>query len=305
MARDGILYTSTKRIRADLILLLVSLIWGSAFVAQRVAAQQMDVFLFNGSRFFLGALFLLPLVGRRMGELQRVDIPGIFLAGALLFGGATLQQMGIATTTAANAGFITGLYVVLIPLLLATGWRQRPPARIWFAASLAVGGMFLLSTGGRLALAPGDLLVFLGAILWALHVIVIGLLVKRIGVLQLAVGQYIVCGLLNLFLFALFQRPLEASSIGLAWWAVIYTGLFSIGIGYTLQSVGQKEAPPADAAILLSMEAVFAAVFGWALLDERLSAVQLAGCVLMVTGMILSQVAIILKAEEDTGLVDV
>jgi drug/metabolite transporter (DMT)-like permease len=255
----------------------------------------MDVFLFNGTRFLVGALVLLPFAKRSLRNLQRGNLPGILLAGALLFGGAALQQMGLQTTTAANAGFITGLYVVLIPLLLALGWRQRPGPRILFAASLAGIGMFLLSTGGSLELAPGDLLVFLGAILWALHVILIGLLVRRMEVIQLATGQYVVCSLLNLLLFSFIGQGTFAAGLGGAWWAVVYTGVFSIGVGYTLQVYGQKEAPPADAAIILSMEAVFAALFGWVLLAEYLSAVQILGCAFMVAGMVLSQVSVLLK----------
>ena len=299
MARPGVVKAPSNRVRADFTLLLVSLIWGSAFVAQRFAAPRMDVFLFNGTRFLVGALVLLPLVGGRLRDLKRSDLPGIGLAGTLLFGGAALQQMGLRTTTAANAGFITGLYVVLIPLILATGWRQRPQPRIWIAASLAGAGMFLLSTGGSLALVSGDLLVFLGAILWALHVIVIGLLVHRMGVIQLATGQYIVCGLLNLLLFSLVGQRIPGGGLPQAWWAVVYTGVLSIGIGYTLQGYGQKEAPPADAAIILSMEAVFAALFGWVLLGETLSAIQLVGCMFMVTGMVLSQVSVVITGSKE------
>lgn len=271
-------------------------------MAQRVAAQRIDVFLFNGTRFLVGALVLLPLAGRGFPGLKRGDLPGILLAGGLLFGGAALQQMGLRTTTAANAGFITGLYVVLIPLLLALGWRQRPQPRIWIAAILAGTGMYLLSTGGSLVLAPGDLLVFFGAVLWALHVILIGLLVKRMEIIRLATGQYLVCSALNLLLFALIGKQTLLDGLGGAWFAVIYTGVLSIGAGYTLQVFGQKEAPPADAAIILSLEAVFAALFGWVLLDEYLSIVQLLGCAFMVTGMVLSQVSVYLaKPSERNG----
>jgi drug/metabolite transporter (DMT)-like permease len=293
MDRPSVIPAAPSRARADLSLLFVSLIWGSAFVAQRVAAQQMDIFLFNGTRFLVGALVLLPLAWRSSGILNRSDILGVGLAGTLLFGGAALQQMGLQTTTAANGGFITGLYVVLIPLLLTLFWQKPPPPRLWIAAGLAGLGMFLLSTGGRLALAPGDLLVFLGAIFWALHVIVIGLLVRRIPVVQLAVGQYLVCSLLNLLIFIILTGQPPGDRPAQAWLAVAYTGVLSIGVGYTLQGYGQKLAPPTDAAIILSMEAVFAALFGWILLAETLSAVQLVGCVLMALGIVISQVSIL------------
>ena len=151
----------TSRLKADLTLLLVSVIWGSAFVAQRVAAEHMGVYLFNGLRFLLGALVLLPLALRRQAQAPPPTwktLPWMLLAGALIFAGASLQQLGMRYTTAGNAGFITGLYVVLIPIILAVGWRQPPRPVIWIAAALATLGLFLLSTGGRFALALGDAL---------------------------------------------------------------------------------------------------------------------------------------------------
>lgn len=270
-------------------MLTVSVIWGSAFVAQRVAAASVNAFLFNGARFLIGAAVLLPLAGRSLRALGRPALPGIFLAGALLFGGAAFQQLGLQTTTAGNAGFITGLYVVLIPIFLAIGWRQRPRPAIWGAAGLASAGLFLLSTGGSLRLAPGDALEFGGSILWALHVILIGRLVARYPVALIAIGQYLICGLLNLAAASLVGVPQALAGMAQGWWAVLYTGVLSIGVGYTLQVFGQREAPPADAAILLSMEAVFAALFGWLLLGEILSPMQLLGCALMVAGMVLAQ----------------
>jgi len=153
---------SARRIKADLTLLIVSLIWGSAFVAQRVAATHMDIYLFNGMRFILGALVLLPLEWRtgRLNDLgrslDRRTLLGVILAGMVLFIGASLQTLGMRFTTAGNAGFITGLYVVFVPILLAVGWRQWPRPAVLAAAGLAAVGMFLLSTGGHLRLAPVD-----------------------------------------------------------------------------------------------------------------------------------------------------
>ncbi len=291
-----------KRLQADLILLLVAIVWGSAFAAQRVAAQHMGAYLFNGLRFLVGALVLLPLGLRRRSIIQQDGanstladsnvLPGMILAGLLLFGGTSLQQLGLSYTTAGNAGFITGLYVVLIPLILAVGWRKPPRPPVWAAAGMAAAGLFLLSTGGSFSLAIGDAFELAGAFLWAFHVLLIGWLAQRADILRLAVVQYTVCGALSLGV----ALTLEGSAlIGLssAWWTVVYTGVLSIGLGYTLQVVGQRVAPPADAAILLSLEAVFAALAGWLFLGERLSAVQLLGCGLMLAGMMLAQAPII------------
>ncbi len=280
----------THRLRTDLALLLVAIVWGSAFVAQRLAAGQISAFTFNGLRFLIGALVLLPLSWRRWERLSRGRWMGIALVGSVLFAGAAFQQLGLRYTTAGNAGFVTGLYVVLIPLILALGWKEPPRRGIWVASLLAGMGLFLLSTGGNLSLKVGDILELAGACMFALHVILIGILVRKVEVLQLAVSQYVVCGLLSL-LVGLSLGGSSISGLASVWWAIAYTGIFSVGLGYTLQARAQKVAPPADAAILLSLEAVFAALFGWLWLDERLSAPQLLGCGLMLSAMILAQVS--------------
>lgn len=290
------LISRQARLQADLMLLLVSVIWGSAFAAQRVAALHLNSFLFNGLRFFLGGIVLLPFARGRWKDFNREDFLGTTLAGLLLFGAAALQQIGLETTTAGNAGFITGLYVVLTPIFLAIGWKQRPGILTWLASLLAVIGLFFLSTGGRLALAPGDRLELAGAVLWAFHVIWIGRLVHHIDVLPLAVVQSILCALLNLVVASLSRHGLALNGMGAAWWAVAYTGFFSIGIGYTLQAFGQRAAPPADAALLLSAEAVFAAFFGWLFLGERLLPIQLFGCGLIFAGMLLAQAGVFTRS---------
>lgn len=276
------------------------MIWGSAFAAQRVAAMHMGTYLFNGVRFLLGALVLLPLAlrrppanpfGRHTPQESSNTLPGMLLAGLLLFGGTSLQQLGLEYTTAGNAGFITGLYVVLVPLILAVGWRRPPRPLVWVASCMAAIGLFLLSTGGSFSLAIGDALVLAGAFLWAFHVLLIGWLAQRAHILRLAVVQYAVCGALSLAVSLLLETN-HFAGLSSAWWTVIYTGVLSIGLGYTLQAVGQRVAPPADAAILLSLEAVFAALAGWLILNERLSAVQLLGCGLMLGGMLLAQTPI-------------
>lgn len=293
-----------ERFKADLTLLVVAVVWGSAFVAQRVAAENIGVFLFNGLRFLLGALILLPLTRRRgsnplaQGHLSRKQFLGIVLLGSLLFTAAAFQQFGLQFTTAGNAGFVTGLYVVLIPLVLALGWHQPSRPSIWLASFFAVIGLFLLSTGGRLFINSGDLLELAGAFVWAFHVIMIGKLVQYIDVPRLAVGQYLVCGVINLAVGLGFETN-SLGSLTTVWWAVVYTGLFSIGLGYTLQAVAQKVAPPADAAIILSMEAVFAALFGWLLLGEMLTVLQLLGCGLILFGMLLAQAPVLAQGRAE------
>jgi drug/metabolite transporter (DMT)-like permease len=282
---------SNPRLRADLLLLLVAIIWGSSFVVQRLAAQQANIYLFNGMRFLLGALVMAPFLlfgapARR--QFHPGVLPWMALAGFLLFAGSSLQQYGLRFTTAANAGFITGLYVVLIPLYLALVLRRPPSRVVWLAASMATLGLYLLSTNGSFTLAHGDIYELAGAAMWASHVLLIGWLVQRADVYPLAVIQYLACAILSLGL-GWWLEPYQLRELSGIWWTVLYTGVFSISLGFTLQAVGQKVAPPADAAIILSCEAAFAALSGWILLDERLNAIQLAGCGLMLSGMILAQ----------------
>lgn len=283
-----------QRLQADLILLAVAAIWGSAFVVQRLAAVEVGVYLFNGLRFLVAALFLAPiaisraLAGPDMAGVNRKSLPGVVLVGLLLAGGAALQQAGLKYTTAGNAGFITGLYVVFIPIFLGLFWHQQVRRIIWLGALFAVIGLFLLSTGGRFRLSFGDALELAGAVFWALHVIFIGRLVQRLDVLQIAVGQYLVCGVVSLAIGLILEAQVLPALVD-KWWAVAYTGLISVGLGYTFQAVGQRVAPPADAAIILSLEAVFAAAAGWIFLGEVLGPVQLTGCGVMLLGMLLAQ----------------
>jgi drug/metabolite transporter (DMT)-like permease len=283
----------SSRFRSDAILLLVAVIWGSSFAVQRVAAQHLGVFLFNGLRFLLAALIVLPFA-RPKERLERPDFAWIGLAGLCAFGASALQQAGLKFTTAANAGFITSLYVVLVPVLLVVVWRRRISWIAWAAALLAVAGAMLLSAGGsgfRLAgkAVIGDGLELIGSMGWALHVIAVGRGARRMAVLTFSAGQYIVAGILNLVMGLALEGAL-LSELAVAWWTVVYIAVLSTAIGYTLQAVGQRHAPPSDAAIILSLESVFAAFFGYLLLAEQLVAVQGLGCALILGAVLLAQV---------------
>jgi drug/metabolite transporter (DMT)-like permease len=198
----------------------------------------------------------------------------------------------LETTTAGNAGFITGIYVVLIPILLSIFWKERVPALIWLAVFVTAIGIYLLSMGGPIRLNQGDFLELLGAVVWAFHVIIIGKAVKETPFLPFVVGQYLVCGILNLIAGLVFQ----ADSIpGLLpnWISILYIAAIATGVGFTLQAFGQQHAPAADAAIIMSMESVFSALFGWILLREQLSWIQITGCALILAAIIFSQVLIV------------
>jgi drug/metabolite transporter (DMT)-like permease len=275
------------RLKSDLTLLFVAIVWGSGFVAQRVASSQTSAFWINGLRMLLAVLVLLPFIRFRL-NLTPSQLPLVLLAGCALFAGGTLQQIGLITTTASNAGFITGLYVVLVPILMAVFWKHRAETITWVAAFVAAIGLGLLSTGGSLRLNPGDIFVLLGAFAWAFHVIIVGMAVKKIDFVHFAIGQYLVVAVLNLLLGIVFT-PHAFPGVASTWIAIAWLGIFSTGIGFTLQGAGQKHSPPADAAIILSMESMFAAVFGMLFLQERLNWLQWIGCVMILAAMLLAQ----------------
>jgi drug/metabolite transporter (DMT)-like permease len=287
----------SERLVADIYLLITALIWGLAFVAQRVAAVEIGVFLFNAARFALGAGVLGLFIGLRTGSKfhfaglhrqRRNSLLAVIIAGSFLFLGSALQQAGLQYTTAGNAGFITGLYVVIVPILLA-GVLRRPVAwPVWAAALLAVAGLLLLSTGLSLQVNKGDLLELAGAGMWAGHVLAVAWAMRQMAALPFSVGQFLfACGL-NLGAGLLFELPV-APWPAQAWLAVLYVGIFSTGIGYTLQAVGQRHAPETDAAFILNLESVFAALFGFLLLGEVLQPIQILGCGLILLAVVLAQ----------------
>jgi drug/metabolite transporter (DMT)-like permease len=281
--------------RSDLLLLIASVIWGSAFVAQRVGMSYVGPLTFNGVRFALGTLVLLPLArrGDRLASSQGCDNPkkthqtvlwGGGLAGVILFSGATLQQVGLVYTTAGKAGFITGLYVIIVPLmgLFLGHW---PGWGGWAGAGMAALGLYLLSVTEAWRFAPGDLWELFGAFFWAAHVVILSWLSPKVDRLKLACTQYVVCSFLSLIGAGL-TETMSLDGIEGALISILYGGVLSVGIAYTLQVVAQRHAPPHHAAIILSLEAVFAALAGWMVLGEALSLRALIGCGLMFSGML-------------------
>lgn len=283
---------------ADGLLVLVALIWGFAFVAQRSGMEVIGPFAFGAARFALGAFSLVPLLVLqrkrearkglrpvRMGLSRRIS--WALGAGTVLFVAASLQQIGLVHTTAGNAGFITCLYVVLVPL--AGRLLGRPAgARIWAGAGLALAGLYILSIGSGFSLAPGDSLELLGAFFWTAHILIIAQAAARIDILELSIGQFLTCAALSLAA-ALVREPAPFRGLGAAAPNILYGGLLSVGVAYTLQVAAQRKAHPAHASIIMSLESLFAAVGGVLLLHEPLTARLFLGGTLMLAGMVVSQ----------------
>ncbi|PCI34470.1 MAG: EamA family transporter [Alphaproteobacteria bacterium] len=280
--------------RANLVLLLTAFIWGFSFIFQKDAMDYMGPFSFNAFRFLLGGLVLLPLIGwRHRGHdtTGKTFSPALFkgalLAGGLIFIGASFQQTGIQYTSIGNTGFITGLYIIFVPLIsLVMG--QRYGHGIWFAVLLASVGLYLLSGTEGINISKGDFLVLIGAIFWALHVIVIDHMSNNHDQIKFAALQFFACAAFS-FLAALYTGDKIILFTFDEWKWVIASGILSVGMGYTLQVIGQTVSPPAQAAVIMSLEAVFAALAGYLYFDEILGTRALIGCLLMFAGCLLTQ----------------
>jgi drug/metabolite transporter (DMT)-like permease len=284
--------------KSNTLLLITAAIWGFAFVAQRVSMEYLGPFTFNAARFLLGSLSLLPLlfisrdqrpasenIQPRPG--RKLVIFGGFAAGFMLFMGMSLQQVGLVYTTAGKAGFITSLYVVLVPIL-ALFWKQSTNPGTWIGAALAAIGLYFLSVTEKFTIEFGDLLVFFCAFFWAGQVLIISWLSPRIPSVKLAFTQFVVCAILSLGVAAIVE-DISWKALAQAIGPILYNGILSSGVAFTFQVIAQRHTPPAHASIIMSMEAVFAAIGGWLLLNEILSMRSLMGCGLMLGGLLISQ----------------
>jgi drug/metabolite transporter (DMT)-like permease len=219
--------------------------------------------------------------------LNRKSFFFIISAGAVLFAGSALQQAGLKYTTAGNAAFLTTLYIVLVPIILVTFLKEKIRWIAWLGAGIAIAGSLLLSTAGTLHMAPGDGLEMLASIMWALDVIIVSRAVKYMDILTFSVGHYFVAGACNMLVSIWMPSPLAGLAAG--WWTIVYIGVLSTAIGYTLQALGQKYAPATDATILLGMESVFAALAGFIFLGEKMLPVQLVGCAMIFSAVVMIQ----------------
>ena len=292
------------KLKNALLLALTAFIWGTAFVAQSVGMDYIGPFTFNGIRSFIGALTLVPCIlvqkgirGKDKGttpNTSAVDrknikelIVGGLLCGILLFVSSSLQQIGIKYTSAGKAGFITAFYIVLVPVIgifmkKASGWK------IWAAVVLALSGLYCLCIKEGFSIGKGDILIFLCTIGFSAHIMVIDYFSPRVNGVTLSCIQFLVCGVASLpFIFSLEQPDMIA--ILSAWLPILYAGVLSCGVAYTLQIIGQRNVNPTIASLILSLESCFSVLAGWIILHESLSIKESVGCVLMFAAIILAQ----------------
>lgn len=307
----------SKKLRADMMLFLAALIWGVSFVAQKAGMEYIGPFTFNGIRFLIGALVLIPVIlfidrmknkqsagmtrGMAESEPEKKETSGetepkkdrktlltsSLICGTVLFVAALLQQFGMIHTTAGKAGFITALYIVLVPILgLFLGRKVRP--MLWICVVLATAGLYLLSVKEGFSIGKGDLMVVLGAFGFASHILVIDHFSPKVDGVRLSCLQFLVAGLLSA-IFAVIFEEINWANVIACWQPILYSAVLSCGVAYTLQIIAQRDTEPTVASLIFSLEAVFAVIAGILLLNEQISPRETLGCVIMFAAILLAQ----------------
>jgi drug/metabolite transporter (DMT)-like permease len=275
---------------AHLFLWSTAAIWGFAFVAQSVAMDSIGPHSFNAARFLLATLSLLPLLlifkPKKSQHAKQLWLGGI-AGGGCLFLGSTFQQVGLQYTTAGNAGFITSMYIVLVPIAgILLGHKTE--SNLWVGVVLAIIGLYCLTVGPNFSINKGDAIELVGTFFWTAHVLIIAYLSRYVSALPLSIVQFMVATLLACLTALTLESP-TLKEFELAWWPLIYTGVASSGIAFTLQTLGQKNVSPSVSALILSTEGVFSVIGGWMLMGETLSTRALIGCGFILIGIIVSQ----------------
>lgn len=293
----------TGNMKKSLILLLTAFIWGVAFVAQSVGGDAVGCFTFNGVRSFIGALVLIPVIffldrqkKKELGEekflKQKGDkktlVFGGICCGLMLCVASNFQQFGISFTTVGKAGFITAMYILIVPVL-GIFMNKKAGIRIWIGVILGVIGLYMLCmTTEKFSLSKGDFLVLICAGFFSLHILIIDYFSPKCDGVRLSCIQFLVCGIISMIGAFAFENPDMGTILG-GWLPILYAGVMSCGVAYTLQIIGQKNMDPTVASLILSMESVFSVLAGWVILHQTLSIREIFGCVLMFFAIILAQ----------------
>jgi drug/metabolite transporter (DMT)-like permease len=300
---------NSKKTVMNSMLLMTALLWGSGFVFRKMALTYMTPFFFNSMRFYIGFVFVLIIYilttfyNKKKNQIEEskgevvfykpisYQIFGGLAAGAVLSLAASCQQFALSYTTAGKAGFITSLYTLFVPIISLFILKRKIKKQVWVGAVLAVVGLFLisLSAGNQFIITFGDSLVFMSAILFAVQILIIGHYITHSSALLISTAQFFSCATFSLIFSLIFEKGNSLEGVISATGILVYTGIFCIGIAYTLQTLAQKKASPSIAAIIMSLESVFAAIFGAAILGERMSGFQISGCLLIFIAVILVQ----------------
>lgn len=294
-----------KELKGTAMLLLTAFIWGIAFVAQSDGMNYVGPFTFNCIRMVIGGLVLIPCIfilermkgSRTEKKVERTNKKYMFIGGILcgiaLGAAAALQQIGIQYTTVGKAGFITAMYIIIVPVL-GIFFRRKAGVRVWISVIIAVAGLYLLCMSGSLKLGRGDLLVLLCALVFSVHILLIDYFSPKTDGVRMSCIQFLTAGLISAVPMLLFEKP-AVSDITAAWLPILYAGVLSCGVAYTLQVIAQKDADPTVASLVLSLESVFSVLAGWVILGQVLSGREILGCVLMFAAIILAQLPSVSK----------
>ena len=286
------------KIKNGIMLVLTAFIWGTAFVAQSVGMDYLGPFTFNGVRSLIGGAALLPCIWLfQKGKGKATEKPsrgarkeliaGGIACGLLLFAASSLQQIGIQYTTAGKAGFITAFYIVIVPVL-AIFLHKKISGKVWGAVAIALAGLYFLCITEKFAVGKGDILIFLCALVFSIHILVIDYFSPKVDGVKMSCIQFFVCGIVSLPPMFFTETP-KIGAIVEGWAPLLYAGVLSCGVAYTLQIIGQKNVNPAVASLILSLESCFSVLAGWMVLGEKLSMRESVGCVLMFGAIILAQ----------------
>ena len=297
----------SRKVRAHILLFFTSFIWGSAFVAQSVGMEHLGPFTFNGVRMLISgfALTIVVIIWKRIPKTQQAASSSVqstledtenskktlfragIWCGVIVFAASTFQQVGLVYTTAGKAGFLTTMYIILVPIL-GIFMKRKIGKRIWFCVILAVVGIYLLCLVENLRMNFGDFLMLFCALGYAIHIIVIDHFSNRVDAVRLSQIQFFVAGIISLAPMFIFETP-AVSNILLAWLPLVYAAVLSGAIGFTFQIIAQKDIKPTVAALIMSFESVFAVLTGFVILSELLSSREILGCILMFTAVIIAQ----------------
>lgn len=286
------------KIKNGIMLVLTAFIWGTAFVAQSVGMDYLGPFTFNGVRSLIGGAALLPCIWlfqkgngkdpeKHSGGARKDLIAGGIACGLLLFAASSLQQIGIQYTTAGKAGFITAFYIVIVPVL-GIFLHKKIGRKVWGAVAIALAGLYFLCITEKVAVGKGDILIFLCALVFSIHILVIDYFSPKVDGVKMSCIQFFVCGIVSLPPMFFTETPKIGAMVE-GWAPLLYAGVLSCGVAYTLQIIGQKNVNPAVASLILSLESCFSVLAGWMVLGEKLSVRESVGCILMFAAIILAQ----------------
>lgn len=292
---------STSNIKGNIILMLTAFIWGTAFVAQSVGMDYVGPFTFIASRYIIGGIFLIPCIfildkvnkddrKQKSKSNNKTLITGGCLCGAALFVASSFQQVGIQYTTVGKSGFITALYIIIVPMI-GLLFKRKVSLRIWVSAFISLIGLYLLSINESFSISRGDFLILICAFCFSIHILVIDKYSNLVDGVRMSCIQFFVAGLLGIISMIIFEKP-QINDILAAYNPILYAGIMSSGVAYTFQIIGQKYTSPVLATLIMSLESVFAALSGWFILGEVLSVKEFIGCILVFTAIILAQIPV-------------